>query len=77
MSATVIDDDQERIATLYHVKETPTSYFLGLQGILPSAGIGLVTILFLKLVLTDPKRANETTRGKRERGVLPISNPPP
>jgi len=59
----IVMDEQQRVGTLYRVRETPTSYFLDPEGIIQSVVIGPVTISFLKLVLADPKKANGTTHG--------------
>lgn len=53
----IMDDDQQRIATLYHVRETPTSYFLDPQGVIQSVLFGPIGKEKLQLVLADPKRA--------------------
>ena len=60
----IVMDEQQRVGTLYRVRETPTSYFLDPEGIIQSVVIGPVTIPFLKLVLADPKKANGTTQGR-------------
>jgi len=54
----IVMDDQQLVSTLYHVRETPTSYFIDPQGIIQSVLIGPVNNSFLKRVLTDPSRAN-------------------
>src|SRR5260370_31473729 len=58
----IVMDEQQRVATLYHVRETPTSYFLDPKGIIQSVVIGPVTISFLNLVLAAPKKASGTTK---------------
>jgi len=60
----IVMDEQQQVGTLYHVRETPTSYFLDPEGIIQSVVIGPVTISFLKLVLADPKKASGTTQGR-------------
>ena len=59
----IVMDDQQRVGTLYHVRETPTSYFLDPQGIIQSVLFGPVGKSKLQLVLADPKRANGMTQG--------------
>jgi photosystem II stability/assembly factor-like uncharacterized protein/peroxiredoxin len=59
----IVMDDQQRVGTLYHVRETPTSYFLDPQGIIQSILFGPVGKSKLQLVLTDPKKANGMTQG--------------
>ena len=54
-------DDNQRVATMYQVSETPTSYFIDPQGIIQSVLIGPVENSFLQHVLADPQKANRTT----------------
>ena len=60
----IVMDEQQRVGTLYHVRETPTSYFLDPEGIIQSVLFGPVGKSNLQRVLADPKSANRTTQGR-------------